>query len=157
MIGILHSKEVLGETCASWSGVAPGLARRRCSNGDLLLTSRSCSEFHDGCASPAVVALCMAARLAVVQCFGSRASVIFSMMETVARRNAKQRFQSSLEEVWLAKDLLGDVRSLLPLFLCIIFDVGVLRCSLSWCRMLHFEVWTQVSLVSVEGHSASLS
>ena len=52
----------------------------------------------------------MAARLAVVQCFGSRASVIFSILETVARRNAKQRFQSSLEEVWLAKDLLGDVR-----------------------------------------------
>ena len=80
-----------------------------------------------------MVALCMAARLTVVQCFGSRASVIFSMMETVARRNAKQGSQSSLEEVWLAKDLLGDVRSLWLLFLHY-FRRLVLRCSLSWCR-----------------------
>ena len=35
MFGILHSKEVLAETCASWGGVAPGLARQRCSSGDL--------------------------------------------------------------------------------------------------------------------------
>ena len=59
----------------------------------------------------------MAARLTVAQCFGSRASVIFSTREMVAGRNAKQGFPSSLEEVWLAKDLVGDVRSLWPLFL----------------------------------------
>ena len=34
-VRILQSKEVLGETCASWGGVAPVLARRQCSNGDL--------------------------------------------------------------------------------------------------------------------------
>ena len=34
-VRILQSKEVFWETCASWGGVAPGLARRRCSNGDL--------------------------------------------------------------------------------------------------------------------------
>ena len=58
------------------------------------------------------------------------------------------RVPSSLEEVWLAKDLVGDVRSLWPLFLHY-FRRRVLRCSLSWCRMLHFEEWTKVSLVSV--------
>ena len=71
----------------------------------------------------------------------------FFVMETVVR-DEMQGFQSSLEEVWLAKDLVGDVRQLWPLFLhyC---RRHVLRCSLSWCRMLHIEGWTQVSLVSV--------
>ena len=96
-----------------------------------------------------MLALCMGARLTVVQCFGSRASGIFFVMEMVARRNAKQGFQSSLEEVRLAKDFSGDVRQLWPLFLHY-FRRRVLRCSISWCRMLHFEEWTQVSLVSIQ-------
>ena len=35
MFGFCNPRRSLGETCASWGGVAPGLARRRCSNGDL--------------------------------------------------------------------------------------------------------------------------
>ena len=56
--------------------------------------------------------------------------VFFSTREMVARRNAKQGFQSSLEEVRLAKDFFGDVRQLWLMFLHYCRRL-VLRCSLS--------------------------